>query len=419
MSCLAVRVCALAAVIVVCAWPQAGSAADLGGDCCADLEERIAELESTTVRKGNRKVSMTISGWVNQAVFFWDDGNERNAYVGTNGLEQDRFRFVGEAKIADGWTAGYVLEIGLNGADSKQFSQDDIGDDNIVSDRKTSWFVKSKDLGKLLVGRDASATYHLLDNIDFTLTRNVSDAEATGVYLANFQLRDGGAPVGAGVKWGDIMGGFNNKTPGQPGLRDVVVYDTPTVAGFTATAAWGEDDFWDVALTYKNDIGDFKVQAKAGYGESTDPKANGGQCAIASNSGNCRWWGAAGVIMHNPTGIFVYGAFAENELDFNPGVVGDDTSTMWYVQAGIERKWIALGKTNIFAEYRHDDVGLSKSATSSDLDFWAAGIIQSLENADMSLYAQYRHGDGDFETAGGTTNLDAFDMAITGAKINF
>ncbi len=98
-------------------------AADLGGNCCADLEERIAELEATTARKGNRKVSLTVSGWVNQAVFFWDDGVESNAYVGTNALEQDRFRFDGEAKITDGWSAGYILEIGLWGANSKQFSQ--------------------------------------------------------------------------------------------------------------------------------------------------------------------------------------------------------------------------------------------------------------------------------------------------------
>lgn len=35
-------------------------AADLGGNCCADLEERIAELEVTTSRKGNRKVSLLI-----------------------------------------------------------------------------------------------------------------------------------------------------------------------------------------------------------------------------------------------------------------------------------------------------------------------------------------------------------------------
>ena len=33
-------------------------AADLGGDCCADLEERVAELEATTVRKGNKKVKV-------------------------------------------------------------------------------------------------------------------------------------------------------------------------------------------------------------------------------------------------------------------------------------------------------------------------------------------------------------------------
>jgi hypothetical protein len=32
---------------------KTASSADLGGDCCADLEERVAELEATTVRKGN------------------------------------------------------------------------------------------------------------------------------------------------------------------------------------------------------------------------------------------------------------------------------------------------------------------------------------------------------------------------------
>ncbi len=58
------------------------SAADLGGNCCADLEERIAELEATTARKGNRKVSLTISGWVAEQVMWWDDGVEKNVYVG-------------------------------------------------------------------------------------------------------------------------------------------------------------------------------------------------------------------------------------------------------------------------------------------------------------------------------------------------
>src|SRR5438128_2856240 len=83
--------------------------ADLGGDCCADLEERVAELEATTTRKGNRKVSVTVSGWVNEAVFFWDDGTEQNAYVSTNAIEQSRFRFARAAKIAKNWPACYSL----------------------------------------------------------------------------------------------------------------------------------------------------------------------------------------------------------------------------------------------------------------------------------------------------------------------
>ena len=54
-------------------------AADLGGDCCADLEERVAVLEATTARKGNRKVSLTVSGWMNQALLVWDDGHDSDA----------------------------------------------------------------------------------------------------------------------------------------------------------------------------------------------------------------------------------------------------------------------------------------------------------------------------------------------------
>src|SRR6476619_5400030 len=75
------------------------SAADIGGDCCADLEERIAELEATAARKGNRKVSLTIGGWVSEEIAIWDDGTASRAYVGTNPVEQSRVRFVGEAKI--------------------------------------------------------------------------------------------------------------------------------------------------------------------------------------------------------------------------------------------------------------------------------------------------------------------------------
>ena len=390
------------------------AAADLGGNCCADLEERIAELEATTARKGNRKVSLTVSGWVNEAIFFWDDGVERNAYVGTNELEQSRFRFNGEAKIDANWGAGFILEIGANGKGSKSFDQDSAGTGG-VSVRKSAWFVKNKDLGKLTVGLFDTATYHIVDNVDTTLTRNVSDFEAAGVALGAFKTRNGGV---LGAKWTDFMGGFQNGTPGQSGLRNTVRYDTPEIAGFVATASWGEDDQWEAALKYKGEFGDFKLNAAVGYGESTDNVANKGQCS--QGNGDCKWIGVGALVQHAPTGVYVYGGYAHNEIDLKPAQIADDEAETWYLQVGIERKWNALGKTNIFGEYREDDVGLSSAAASSNLEFWSAGIAQNVEAADITFYALYRHAEGDFVSKGGVAgNLDDFDMVITGAKINF
>src|SRR6478672_10975433 len=102
-------------------------AADLGGDCCADLEERVAELEATTVRKGNKKVSVTLSGWVVKYVDWWDDGVESNAYVGDKHTTlSSHFQISGSATIAPGWSSGYTIAVEVRGnstnGDANQFN---------------------------------------------------------------------------------------------------------------------------------------------------------------------------------------------------------------------------------------------------------------------------------------------------------
>ncbi len=435
MSVLKSRIagCAVAAVLGVSAGGiSSANAADLGGNCCADLEERIAELEATTARKGNRKVSLTVSGWVNEAIYFWDDGVEQNAYVGTNSLEQSRVKFSGKAKIDGDWSAGYTIELGIQGAPSSQFAQDtDTGASaNTVGVRKSVWFVENKNLGKLSVGQDGTSTYHLLDDADGVNTRNYSDAEAAAVAMGAFRVRVNGALQN--VQWGQILGGFNNNTPGQSGRRNVVKYDSPTMAGFSVSASWGEDDLWDTALTYKGEVGDFKLLAKAGYGEMTDDNNNTNAGSCVGNLGmNCTWWGVAGTIQHKPTGLFVYGGYGEHTDEDVKAVFGaaaEDTNTAWFVQGGIEQKFIPLGKTTIFGEYRKDEAGRPEqnrtvnglTVAESSFDFWAAGVVQNIDAAAMDLYVIYRHADGDVtSTTGVKTNLDDFDMIMTGARIQF
>src|SRR6476646_12004704 len=124
------------------------SAADLGGNCCADLEERVAELEATTARKGNRRVSLTVSGHVNEAVMWFDDGHERNVYIGTNMIAQTRFRFVGQAKITPDVKAGYLLEIGTEAPSlsNNNANQDDFSG-GVLSIRHSAWWIEHRELG--------------------------------------------------------------------------------------------------------------------------------------------------------------------------------------------------------------------------------------------------------------------------------
>ena len=108
---------------------SSAQAADLGGNCCADLEERIADLEATTARKGNRKMSLTITGQVHRMILFWDDGRSSDAYYGIdNTNSSSRFSFTGTAKVTPTVSVGFdiTIEIEAGGTSSKlsQFDED-------------------------------------------------------------------------------------------------------------------------------------------------------------------------------------------------------------------------------------------------------------------------------------------------------
>ena len=170
----------LGAVLAIGAVPA--QAADLGGDCCSDLDERIAELESSTARKGNRKVSLTVSGSVNEALLFWDDGFESNVYQGTNDAARGRFRFQGDARINKEWSAGYLLEIGVRSNRLNRTSQNaPHGLTNLPGGatqdaagldlRHSTWYIQSTTYGRIWVGLTDQASERITE-INLANTNN-------------------------------------------------------------------------------------------------------------------------------------------------------------------------------------------------------------------------------------------------------
>jgi predicted porin len=441
----------LAAMGVLLVGGTSAQAADLGGNCCADLEERIAELETTTARKGNRKVSLEIYGHINQAIMFWDDGFEDNAYIVTNDNARSRFGFKGSAKIADGWKAGYNMEIGVRTANSKRAYQDDpIFDGNSANIgldvRHAYWYIDSKKLGRVSLGVTGSAAEGVTE-INLAATKDVakfSDVEDSGLGM-RLRTTTGGF---ASTAWRKLIG-ENGDQPGEGDRREQVKYDTPEIAGFTGTAAWGTDDFWDIGLRYKGEWGDFKVAAGFAYGENTDA---GGSTSInfgcatngAVNDADCSQYGGSASVMHEPTGLYVNvaaGLLEDNTINSLAGFENaENESTFWAVEAGIEKKWIPLGKTTIFGQYYDYDGGANGISTfsvpgeftsdpilSTGIQMYGVGVVQGIDAAAMHLYAYYRHYEADLTVNTGTpaavtptaVDLEDLDIVMGGAIIKF
>src|SRR3990172_6596541 len=259
-------------------------AADLGGDCCADLEERVAELEATTVRKGNKKVSLTVSGWLVKSVNWWDDGVESNVYVGDKATTlTSHVQFSGQATIAPGWSGGYTISLEAGGTDfgffSNQFAPgDDDGFGRVTTLLSYMW-VKSDKYGTLNWGKLSQAT----DNVALLpdLSGTIIESNAVMFEGASFNLRARRtAPNETGLLnavWGtylmcDTVGlGIGADCNGA--VLNAVRYDSPTFGGFSLSSSWGEDDFWDVALKYAADFNTIKVSAAAGYTQTTDQRS--------------------------------------------------------------------------------------------------------------------------------------------------
>ena len=303
-------------------------AADLGGDCCADLEERVAELEATTVRKGNKKVSVTLSGWVVKSMNFWDDGHNDHFVVGDKDYDLgSRFAITGSASIAPGWSGGFNVTVNTQattfGTVSNQL--DDLGAltgaDDIV-DTLTGFgnnygaiatlysfiYIKSDRWGTLNWGHLSPASDNPAVLADISGT--VIETNAVWFEGPSFRLVPKGqgnlANGISGVAWGDLLrcqglgAGIGTDCWGvaQPAVR----YNSPTWGGFRFETSYGKNqltgplvttaggqglgpiltannndqgefdflnasdtDFWDIAGFYTADWNSIKFSAAAAY----------------------------------------------------------------------------------------------------------------------------------------------------------
>ena len=431
-------------------------AADLGGNCCADLEERVAELEATTARKGNRKVSLTISGQVDKQIMFMGDDVRSRTIAGVDNINNSsRFIFSGNAKISPSVTAGFEMMVEWAGSSRSdlisQTSTDrhnttvldgtNISGDGSLAVRTANWYVEDKVLGRVTVGRvNIQGPASIID---------ISGGDVQLVAWSNPTLQGGGmflANTANGTLSTNTLGQILAYCYGcsrEEGIR----YDTASFGGLTFGAFWGEQDRFTAQFRYATEYAGFQIAAGGGYQHDNNLAGYVATTAALPARTDAEQQAYALSIKHVASGIFVQGNMGRTNWKTFAGDTtgGKNDGTMWQIQGGIAKNWFGPGVTAVYGEFGHgegyaDGVSTTTATTtpaagnamftklggtfiaSSSADYYGLGMTQKVDAAAMTLYLGWRHFDVDVTTGGaggGAQSISQIDTVIGGARIQF
>ncbi len=347
------------------------------------------------MRKGNRKVSVELSGWVGHNVMHWDDGIRSDMYIGDGGNIYSRFRFKGSAKISSRFSAGFLYEFGINNNAIGAMSQttDDAGGSGAPELRDSTVWLRDAHLGMVKIGHGSTAT----DNLILIDLGGVSAAGTPdiGLYIGGMLITSGASTTTTST-WNSKIRGTGETW--DTTRRNHILYESPTLHGFTMQAAVAEDNYWDIALRYAGEFNGVRLAAGIGYQEDTE-------LAVA-NEKRSQLKGSASVL-HVSTGLFANFAAGTTEED-----VSGDEGDFWHLTVGLARNHFGIGNTVLFGEYgEHKGIGQVGTVTN-----WGIGVNQHINAANMEIFLTYKNFSYD-----GSDITDANDLSIVlgGARVKF
>ena len=204
-------------------------------------------------------VDFAISGQINRAVLYTDDGDRGHWFFVDNDNSSTRFRFSGSNEFEQGWKVGILWEVQFESNSSSEVNMDDkdteLGGDSF-SERKIEFWVEK--WGRLWMGQGDMAS-NGTSEVDLSGTTVAAYSGVTDIG-DSFEFQNNGA--GIGVTVGDSRSNFDGLS-----RRDRIRYDTPKWAGFFASGATGQGNIWDVAGRYAGDLGWGKLAAAAAWSD--------------------------------------------------------------------------------------------------------------------------------------------------------
>lgn len=382
---------ALAAAAMVLGAPAAFA------DAHASLEKRVKALEKAgggqTVTRSKKTMNLVVSGHINRAIAFTDNGTESGVTHVTSNFSRTRVRWIGTGKINDDLSVKTHIELGNQSAIGTAQDLGDNGDVNGVAaldERHIEFQITSKSLGKIYVGQGISGS-ESTSEVDLSGTGIIS-LNGNGELIGGgetFQLNNAGAGLGT---VGNVFNNFDGL-----GRRDRIRYDTPKFAGFQVTTSHGNEDAWDVALRYGGSWGGVKVKAAIAYSDQE------------SINGNSVVNGSASILL--PFGLsFTVGAADQDNDRFG----GNAEDAEWrYAKIGYKFKALELGETRLYTDWSYNE---DINAANQEATYYGVGVVQILEPLGAELYLNYTNFELEVQ---GAADPDDIDQFVAGARFKF
>ena len=372
--------------------------------------------------------SWSISGWINEGITSWDDGDDSGiAQLSDNGTTLgSRITLAGSAPLNDrGLNAGFevIFEPLSNNTPlifSNQDSLDTFNGDDIGVLGSSAYV--GGNWGKLTLGLQSMPTDNIavLADPSLTLWSGISP-----VFRGNgFFIRGLGAGASNTV-WGSFLNCLTvNGLTGAGGIgidcngvyRNGIRYDFPAFGDVSVAVGYANDDVFDIAAKYNGKIGGLNAVLHAGYATNSD----GG--AIVGATGGSDNIQIQGGLMDENTGLFGTLALQFEEADGAAAGTGDDTDA-FYLKAGIKRQWLSFGDTALYFEYAqyNDQYGSGNvdGITGSEVDLIGLSYDQYF-GSKLILYVKYEslgldvEGDATAQALyGGAEDLDLLTLGLT------
>jgi len=331
-----------------------------------------ADGHATWASKSKAKVA--ISGQIQRAFFYVDDGTSQRIRHGEQGQSESGVDFKGSTPVNKDVTASFHIDMDVDtqqqnpdGTVSGGFAGEASGD---INTPKVYMALKHNTLGTVSIGRTSAAS----DGVAHTSLHGAYGFSAALMLtnIGDITLRDaddGSAAVNIDTRMSTVISDPGGRSP-------MIRYDTPRVNGLAAAVSHEDAGHIGTGINYGGSAGDLKLAIKAAYHHG-DGDANDGLAG-------------AFAAMHSSgiTAGFNYVYTMDGVGSTTDASTTDDPDIHeWFAHAGYKAKFSDMGSTYLGVEFQES----RDMVSGSEGHAFGIGFSQNVDSAALSFYGKFIH----------------------------